>query len=151
MDDPVGYLLTWTTYGSWLTGDERGWVEGATRELQFEPDPRREAQSRLRMVESAVVLSEPQREVVEQTVRDHCRIRGWELHTVNARTNHVHVVVSLPDRPEKALNEFKAWATRRLKANAPERKHWWSEGGSKRYLWTDDDLEHAIIYVRDWQ
>ena len=23
----VGYMLTWTTYGSWLPGDERGYVE----------------------------------------------------------------------------------------------------------------------------
>ncbi len=21
----IGYMLTWTTYGSWLQGDERGW------------------------------------------------------------------------------------------------------------------------------
>jgi hypothetical protein len=27
MDEPLAYFLTWTTYGSWLPGDERGWVE----------------------------------------------------------------------------------------------------------------------------
>jgi predicted nucleic acid-binding protein len=26
-DDPLALFLTWTTYGSWLSGDERGWVE----------------------------------------------------------------------------------------------------------------------------
>jgi hypothetical protein len=26
MDEPLAYFLTWTTYGSWLPGDERGWV-----------------------------------------------------------------------------------------------------------------------------
>jgi hypothetical protein len=27
MDDPIGYFLTWVTYGTWLPGDARGWVE----------------------------------------------------------------------------------------------------------------------------
>jgi len=26
MPDPLAYFLTWTTYGTWLPGDERGWV-----------------------------------------------------------------------------------------------------------------------------
>ena len=27
MDEPLAYFLTWTTYGTWLPGDGRGWVE----------------------------------------------------------------------------------------------------------------------------
>ena len=23
--EPLAYFLTWTTYGTWLPGDERGW------------------------------------------------------------------------------------------------------------------------------
>jgi hypothetical protein len=26
MNEPLAYYLTWTTYGTWLPGDERGWV-----------------------------------------------------------------------------------------------------------------------------
>ena len=26
MPEPLAYYLTWTTYGTWLPGDERGWV-----------------------------------------------------------------------------------------------------------------------------
>lgn len=38
MDDPLALFLTWTTYGSWLPGDERGWVEkpGRFRESDAE-------------------------------------------------------------------------------------------------------------------
>ena len=25
--EPIAYLITWTTYGTWLSGDERGWVK----------------------------------------------------------------------------------------------------------------------------
>ena len=24
-DEPIAYFITWTTYGTWLPGDERGW------------------------------------------------------------------------------------------------------------------------------
>ena len=27
LGEPLAFFLTWTTYGSWLPGDERGWVE----------------------------------------------------------------------------------------------------------------------------
>ena len=27
MPEPIAYFLTWTTYGSWLPGDQRGWVQ----------------------------------------------------------------------------------------------------------------------------
>ncbi len=39
MDDPIGYFLTWVTYGTWLPGDARGWVEyrhGSIRHLYDE-------------------------------------------------------------------------------------------------------------------
>ncbi len=39
MDDPLALFLTSTTYGSWLPGDERGWVEKPGRFR--EPDAKR--------------------------------------------------------------------------------------------------------------
>ena len=27
LPDPLAYFLTWSTYGTWLPGDERGWIE----------------------------------------------------------------------------------------------------------------------------
>lgn len=73
MDEPLAYFLTWTTYGSWLPGDERGWVDkpGQIRE----PDAdRREAARRL-MTEDELTLDNAQRSIVESTIEDHCRIR----------------------------------------------------------------------------
>jgi hypothetical protein len=100
--------------------------------------------------------------VVEQTIADHCRIRGWHLHVVNCRSNHVHVVVTAPVSPQKVEEQFKAWCTRRLKElerrrrdgsadRSPIRKHWWQERGSRRYINDEDGLAQAVIYVRDLQ
>ena len=68
---------------------------------------------------------------------------------MNVRTNHVHTVVSAPCKPEKVLTAFKANATRKLR----EAGCWksddspWGDRGSKKYLWTEQDVVDAIAYV----
>src|SRR5437899_7489315 len=89
MEEPLAYFLTWTTYGSWLPGDERGWVE---KPGQFRaPDSQRQQAAQRRMTEPALTLDLEQRRIVEDTIAAHCRIRGWHLHAVNERCQHVHV------------------------------------------------------------
>lgn len=155
-EEPLAYFLTWTTYGTWLPGDERGWVE---KPGQFRaPDPERQEAARRLMTEPALTLDMQQRSIVEATIADHCRIRGWQLHKVSARTQHVHVVVTAPGRdPEVVMDQFKAWCTRRLKererslGKAKVRLNWWTQGGSKRWLNDADSLEAAIRYVAEGQ
>ena len=158
MPDPLAYFLTWSTYGTWLPGDERGWVE--YRHGWKLPDPIRKLEAEARMTEDACVLDDEQRSVVEKTIADHCRIRGWELHAVNCRTNHLHVVVSSDRHPDEVRKQFKAWCTRRLRelerkgSSAPEeaaRENWWAERGSRRYINDEESLEAAILYVQEGQ
>jgi REP element-mobilizing transposase RayT len=157
MSEPLAFFLTWTTYGTWLPGDERGWVE---RGHGFQlPDPIRKREAEARMTEDACLLDEDQRLVVEKTIADHCRIRGWKLHIVNCRTNHVHVVVTANRDPEDVRDQFKAWCTRCLKElqrrrgrlETTVRAKWWTEKGSERCLWDEAGLEAVIQYVRDGQ
>jgi len=154
MPDPVGFLLTWTTYGTWLPGDERGWVWKGHGFQQ--PDAILRQTAAERMTEPACTLDDEQRALVEKTIQDHCRIRKWHLHVVNCRTNHVHVVVSAPCDPKTIRDQLKAWCTRKLKELQRSRRervreNWWTEGGSRRYLGDDESLEAAIRYVRDGQ
>jgi len=97
-----------------LPGDERGWVEEPGRFR--EPDAKREEAARRRMTEPELTLDLEQRVIVETTIADHCRIRRWHLHAVKCRTQHVHVVVTAPNRdPDDVMDQLKAWCTRRLK------------------------------------
>jgi REP element-mobilizing transposase RayT len=157
MAEPLAFFLTWTTYGTWLPGDDRGWVERG-RGFQL-PDPIRKREAEARLTDDGCLLDEEQRRVVEKTITDHCRIRGWQLHIVNCRTNHVHLVLTADREPEDVRDQFKAWCTRRLKElertrGRPEtaiRQKWWTEKGSQRRLWHEASLEAAIRYVRDGQ
>jgi hypothetical protein len=92
----IAFFSTWTTYGTWLPGDQRGWYR-AGRGLQ-EPDAMRRLEAALLMTESALTLDAEQRRVVEKTIADHCMIRKWTLRGVNCRSNHVHVAVTAPGR-----------------------------------------------------
>src|SRR5437868_5057595 len=90
---PLAYFITWTTYGSWLPGDARGWVDKVSKIVQ-QPDPYLESAARQAMTEEDVVLSRQQRDLVDGIIVRHCQIRTWQLHARNARTNHIHVVVT---------------------------------------------------------
>ena len=155
----LAYHLTWTTYGTWLHGDARGWVKWG--EWGIKPaDPEQERAARARMAEAAVVLTDAQRALVEQTVRDHCRIRGWSLHAVNARSNHIHVVITANREPDEVMNQFKAWCSRKLSdaaglvgtvAKKAGRRRWFTEGGDKELIDSEGYLDNAITYVSERQ
>jgi REP element-mobilizing transposase RayT len=156
--EPLAFFLTWTTYGTWLPGDERGWVDKPGDSRRADADLERAARSR--MTEPCVTLDDQQRQIVERAIADHCRVRGWHLHAVNCRTNHVHAVVTAHTRnPDDVLDQFKAWCTRRLKdrqhAGSPEgfaiRSNWWTQRGSKRWLNDESSLDVAVQYVREAQ
>jgi len=71
------------------------------------------------------------------------------VQALNVRTNHVHSVISAAIKPEKIVNDLKAYSTRRL------RREWligrdekvWSRGASTRYLWKPRHVTAAIDYV----
>jgi hypothetical protein len=163
MPEALAYFLTWPTYGTWLPGDERGWVE--YRHGWQLPDAVRKLEAEARMTEGACFLDSEQRQVVERTIAEHCRIRGWQLHAVNCRTNHLHVVVTADRPPKQVRVQFKAWCTQRLKeleakrlgCTCPDdiaarvRENWWVERGSDRFINDKASLDAAIVYVRDGQ
>jgi REP element-mobilizing transposase RayT len=155
----LAYHIIWTTYGTWLPGDARGWVKKYSTGIQ-EPDPKKEQLARDIMVETAVVLTTSQREIVEKTIRDHCRIRQWQLHAINVRSNHIHVVVSANRDPEEVRDQLKAWRSRKLSDSAglknkvaekAGRRHWFTEGGDIEKIEDHEYLENAIRYVLEGQ
>jgi REP element-mobilizing transposase RayT len=151
IDGPLAFLLTWTAYGTWLPGDERGWHRKGVADSQAgNPLFVEMAASKLR--EPPFTLGESHRRLVDATIRRHCEVRGWVLHAVNARSNHVHVVVTAPGYPpERVAEQFKAWCTRRLKEHEPGRQRYWTEGGSCRWIHRQVDLEAAVVYVTEAQ
>ena len=153
MSPPLAYFLTWTTYGTWLPGDDRRWVDkheaGAAVPYRL-PDPGKRGAAQRRMREEAVYLDPRQRRALDAALRETCAFREWPLHALNVRSNHVHIVVTVPDVPPgKVMRTLKAWASRTLNQVqvSAKREHWWTKGGSKRYLNDDRSVAGAVRYV----
>jgi REP element-mobilizing transposase RayT len=156
MDAPVAYFLTFRTYGTWLPGDERGFVDhrrdGEDSWARGE-DERRAAQAGCFRRWTERVFGNDERACVNRAMETTCQHRGWTLFACNVRTNHVHVVVSAAEPPERVMVSLKAWATRGLRDEGlvgPEDQVW-SRHGSTRYLRDVRAIEAAREYVVNGQ
>ena len=150
--DPLAYFLTWTTYGSWLPGDARGWTDHYGQVRAADPGLARLAARW--MPSAAITLKASERNVVEATIRRHCHHREWHLHAVACRSQHVHVVVTAPGMSAKSvLAQFKAWCTvdltrARTTVGGAVRQQQWTRGGSCRVVYDEQSLVDTTTYVR---
>jgi REP element-mobilizing transposase RayT len=156
-DLPLAYFITFRCYGTWLHGDDRGSIDrfhNRYRSPYLPPSNRRKHLGEQDLKSAPVKLDGSKRQSFEAAIREVCDHRRWSLHAVNVRTNHVHVVVSVGTiKPERALNAFKSYATRRLRryglwqeAHSP-----WADKGSKRHLWNERSVALAVDYVVNGQ
>ena len=159
------WLLTWTTYGTRLPGDQRGFVSrlrtqsgdvvthnqpGTPLDADL-PGLRRYAESI--MTQPAVWLTLEQARAVSEQLRETAAFRNWKLLAFAVMANHVHLVVEVRDEvpAAKLLVDFKAYTTRRLNLHhaSNSRQKWWTERGSTRALRHPGAVESAIVYVNN--
>jgi REP element-mobilizing transposase RayT len=96
-----------------------------------------------------VKLTRERRAAVDAAIVETCEKRRWTLWTRSVRTNHVHVVVTAHCDPDIVLGALKANATRMMREAGVWRstRTPWARKGSKRRLWTEGQLNAAIVYV----
>ncbi len=151
MDGHDTWFITWTTYGTWLPGDARGWRKRAR--WSQPPQPVLEQWCREQMKGETVLLSSRDRRTVERACEEHCSVRHWELLAVTARSNHVHVVVAVDEQPQKARDQLKANATRCLRNQEVPLvvDRTWTRGGDCEKLNTGEEIETVLQYVNEAQ
>jgi REP element-mobilizing transposase RayT len=155
-DQPLAYFITYTTYGTWLHGDERGSVDdrhNAVDTAWIDPDPDRYSAERAKMTQDAYRLDAARRAIVLDAIVEECRFRGWDLLAAHVRTNHVHMVIATDIDPVSVMTKCKAHASRRLNSagfDGPERNRWTFHGSTK-YLWRPDAVAGAVDYTLNRQ
>jgi len=152
----LAYLITFRCYGTWLPGDERGYVDRRCNirgHPMLKPNARLEAAMSRAMKQPAEVLEAPARAAVGAAIREGCVREAWVLHALEVRTNHVHAVLSTGVPPERAMVALKAWATRRLRREGlvGDNARPWSRHGSTRWLWSERAVHDACRYVLEGQ
>jgi REP element-mobilizing transposase RayT len=157
------WLLTSTTYGTWLLGDVRGFVspvpvEHNILELHNIPGepydsdmPTLEEAARRRLKGPPIRLSGQQAHAVCDQFLETARYRGWVLLAASVMANHVHAVLTVAGDPEpsKLQGDLKAYASRKLTAGwgRPQSETWWTHGGSKRKLPGEFAVCSAVRYT----
>lgn len=150
---PVGYFITFHTYGTWLHGDENGSVDKNGCNIPgtptISPDADLVRLKSCRMKYPPVTLTFKQRKSIEDTITNVSAYNNWKLHALSVRTEHIHVVISAIKSPEEIMNSLKSWCTRKMR----EHGVWiydyspWSYHGSTRYIWHEEDLQRVCNYV----
>jgi REP element-mobilizing transposase RayT len=148
MHDPIAYFITWTVYGTHLQGAETGWRKsGGEQKLS---EPALEIWHKQRLTYQIQLLNKLQRKIVENAVEAHCQHRLWQLWKCNARSNHVHAVVTAKShRGNIVRDQLKANCTRclREKSTVFRDRPVWTEGGDWQCINSEDELQQVIEYV----
>lgn len=150
MPQPLAYHLTWHTYGSWLQGHERGWVNRKESGIR-QPQSDLEIANQDRLKSLTVYLTEDQRNCVHTTIYQVCKFREWTILAVNCQPTHVHAVIASEEIPEKVMNQLKSWASRRLNEKGRREYPWWSRHGSTKWINDQRYLEEVLNYVLNRQ
>jgi REP element-mobilizing transposase RayT len=89
-------------------------------------------------------------EIVLAALHEVCCFRRWNLLAAHVRTSHVHVVAGKISDANRAIADFKAYASRALNLQSgPARR--WAREGSTRPLRTREAIQEAIRYVVESQ
>ncbi len=151
-DQPLAYFIIFTTYGTWLHGQSPGSVDDEHNQVGtpfVEPNAKRRAANRQQMTQEPYLLDADRREIVRDAVVEECRFRGWTLHALHVRSNHVHLVVTSERQAEFVMRTCKANASKRLNQagfEGPDRKRWTAHG-STRYLWNEEAVADKVHYT----
>lgn len=155
-DFPLAYLISIRCYGTWLPGDERGWVDPDHNDFgtPYRPPQRGLAQSTVKnLTQDPYSLDAQRRSLVLDAIIKVCEHREYTLEAAHVLDNHLHTVVRAKVKPEPIMNAFKSYASRALNESnldTDDRKRW-SRHGSTRWLWKIEEVERAIQYTLDEQ
>jgi len=145
MGKMIGYMVTWTTYGTWLQGDKRGYVKDGKI---LQADTRLEKANKKLQRSEIVRLTSEQKKVVEDAVLKEAERIGQEILALAVCSNHIHLVVSSGNESIKnTVSRYKNVATCALKKMGLTERIW-TRGFDKRFCFSSEQLEQKIEYVR---
>jgi hypothetical protein len=163
MIEEVALFITWTTYGTWLPGDERGYVSNTLLPTGgFIPKENRPGtpyaaddaytRDRARRLQKwpTVRLSAAQAMVVARSLVETALSRKWMILRASVMSTHVHVVVTgCPLDGPSVRRILKGNTQAALSTSEGSPRRWWTAGGSDRVRRGEQSLLGTLRYVAD--
>jgi REP element-mobilizing transposase RayT len=144
MAKTLGYMITWTTYGTWLQGDKRGFVkDGKTYAVnQSLADSNKQNLSK-----KPVRLSKTHRAIAAQAIIEKADRLNQKIRALAVCSNHVHLVADyIPLSIGKVVSHYKNSAQAALRKVGLAGRVW-TKGFDKRYCFDEQALKSRIDYV----
>ena len=140
----LGYLITWTTYGSWLQGDGRRYVKNS-KILQENSALRKD--NFMRLKNKPVKLSSQQQIIVCQAILNKAKTLNQRIFSLAICSDHVHIVAEpISEKIEKVVSYHKNAARLALRQNGFTDRLW-TRGFDKRFCYSKEQLNSRIKYV----
>jgi REP element-mobilizing transposase RayT len=144
MAKTLGYMITFTTYGTWLQGDERGFVkDGKT----YDANQSLADSNKQKLAKNPVKLSKNNRAIAAKAIFEKANRIDQKILALAVCSNHVHIVVDyVPIPMGKIVSYYKNAAQISLrKAGLAGRI--WTKGFDKRYCFDEQALKSRIDYI----
>jgi hypothetical protein len=140
----LGYMLTWTTYGTWLQGEKKGWAKDG--KVYRGNSALLEANKQL-LKSQPVRLNKKHKQIVHDEINLTANRLGQEVLAVSVYSNHVHLVVNNIDKPAGIVaGIYKRDGTYALK-KVDINGNVWTRGTDKRFCFDEKNLLALIAYV----
>ncbi len=141
----LGYMVTWTTYGTWLPGDDRGYV--AHGKILAKNEGLRQANMG-RLKSKIVNLSQQEQETIREAILSKSEDLEQKIYANVVCSNHVHIVAQRISKSiERVVSYYKNAARLVLRANGFSGRLW-TRGFDKRFCYDHSQLEGRIEYLQ---
>jgi hypothetical protein len=145
MEKVIGYMVTFTTYGTWLQGHKRGYVKDGTT---FEESKELLKANKEAQTDPRFVLTDKEQKLVRDAFLDEAKVLGQEIYAISVSPTHVHITGGEIDGTiETATARYKIRATKKLRDNGINGKIW-TKGFDKRFCLDEGALRARIEYVK---
>ena len=141
----IGYMITWTTYGTWLQGEKKGYVKDG---MVFCGNVKLQKANVIKLKGKAVRLDKKSCVVVREAILNEAEKLGQIIYSLAVCSSHVHLVVGCIDETVgKVTGRYKRAATVALRTNGLIGRAW-TKGYDKRYCFDEKSLRARVNYVR---
>ncbi|MFA5422848.1 MAG: transposase [Phycisphaerae bacterium] len=144
MAKTLGFMLTWTTYGSWLQGDNRKYVKDGKI---LDGDEKLYEICKHLQKSPAVKLNRNDRQIIQRAILSEAQRIKLEVGALAVCSNHVHLLLRYSPMPIGSLvSRFKNVSTFALKQHGRSERVW-TRGFDKRFCYDNDRFDAYIKYI----
>ncbi len=138
-------MITWTTYGSWLQGDKRGYVKNG--QIMNGDDNIKIICQKLQKGDT-IILNPAEKEIAKQAILKEAEKIRQTIKAIEVCSNHVHIATeSCSESIEQIVSRYKNIAMFALYKNGRQGRIW-TQGFDKRFCFNQEELDRKIRYIQ---